>query len=59
MVPIFRISYLAAGVDGELGEQPLLRPRLLLEGKDWPLDEAVEKLWRDALGPEGKIVYRE
>ncbi|KAK2865321.1 hypothetical protein FQN49_003694 [Arthroderma sp. PD_2] len=54
----FDVYYRARGTPSPFYEGPLTqKPSLICEVQDWRLDKGVEKLWMEALGPDGEIVY--
>ena len=54
----FDVYYLARGVDDRFGETLPDKPRLICDVGTWRLEEEVERLWREALRPDGVIIYR-
>ncbi|KAK2768550.1 hypothetical protein FQN54_000406 [Arachnomyces sp. PD_36] len=54
----FDITYFASGFNRPYAAPPFEKNRLICDVQNWRPDEEVERYWRDALGPNGAIVYR-
>lgn len=53
----FNLYYAASYEGSEFRELGANKKRLICETLDWRLDEEVEKYWKEALGPDGVIIY--
>ena len=54
----FNVRYYSSGISRETWTQPVDRNRLICEVPNWRMDEEVARHWKEALGPEGVIIYR-
>lgn len=53
----FQVFYFASGFNNYYWASPVEKDRLICQVGNWRMDEEVERHWKDALGPDGVIIY--
>ncbi|MBE3043349.1 hypothetical protein IMZ48_12420 [Candidatus Bathyarchaeota archaeon] len=53
----FELEYYAAGVHEDDDDMMFNKARVIWKAGDWRPDEEVQRHWRDAVGPDGLLIF--